>query len=315
MARKPRVHYPGALYHVMLRGNGGQDIFFEDADRYRFYLLLQEGTARYGHRIHAFCLMSNHVHLAIQVADVSLSRIMQNIGFRYTRWINWRRGGSGHLFQGRFKAVLVDADSYLLELTRYIHLNPVRAGIVQSPENYPWSGHRAYLGHDAIPWLTTDWVLSQFVADPAQARGAFRDFVEEGKAEGHRREFHSGGVSESRILGNDTFIDSVLVQAEGRPPQRIRLKDILAAVCREYGIEETDLTIVGKYRNLSEARGMAAWLALELGCGTVAELGKITGRDASTLSTVARKLRERAKRDSALAEKMIGLLKVFSKIH
>ena len=116
MARKPRVHYPTALYHVIMRGNARQDIFFDYEDRIRFYLLLQEGTEKYGHRIHAFCLMTNHVHLAIQVGDVSLSRIMQNLTFRYTKWINWRQNRSGHLFQGRYKAVLIDADSYLLEL-------------------------------------------------------------------------------------------------------------------------------------------------------------------------------------------------------
>jgi REP element-mobilizing transposase RayT len=162
MARKPRVHYPGALYHAILRGNSGQTIFFDDNDRTRFYLLIQEGVERFGHRIHAFCLMTNHVHLAIQIADISLSRILQNLSFRYTRWVNWRQGKTGHLFQGRYKAVLIDADTYLQELTRYIHLNPVRAGMVRETEKYPWSSYRAYLGLETIPWLSTDWVLSQF---------------------------------------------------------------------------------------------------------------------------------------------------------
>jgi len=133
MARKPRVHYPGAFYHVILRGNGGQSIFFDDKDRTRFYFLAQEGIERFGHRIHAFCLMTAHVHMAIQVGDVSLSRILQNLSFRYARWVNWGQSRSGHLFQGRYKAVLVDADVYLQELTRYIHLNPVRAGMVKEP--------------------------------------------------------------------------------------------------------------------------------------------------------------------------------------
>lgn len=140
MARKPRVHYPTALYHVILRENGGQEIFFSKEDRFWFYLLLQEGIERYGHRIHAFCLMTNHIHLAIQVGDMTLARIIQNISVRYTRWVNWRQGRTEHLFQGGYKAALVDVDSYLLGLTRYIYLNPVRSGIVREPENYPWSG-------------------------------------------------------------------------------------------------------------------------------------------------------------------------------
>ena len=139
------LHYPGALYHAILRGNSGQTIFFDDNDRTRFYLLIQEGVERFGHRIHAFCLMTNHVHLAIQIADNSLSRILQNLSFRYTRWVNWRQGKTGHLFQGRYKAVLIDADTYLQELTRYIHLNPVRAGMVRETYKYPWSSYRAYL--------------------------------------------------------------------------------------------------------------------------------------------------------------------------
>jgi len=308
MARKPRVHYPAALYHVMMRGNSGQDVFSDDTDRYRFYLLLQETVARYGHRIHAFCLMSNHIHLAVQVGDVPLSRIMQNIGFRYTRWINWRRKSSGHLFQGRFKAVLVDADSYLLQLTRYIHLNPVRAGMVQAPEEYPWSGHRAYLGQETIAWLTTEWVLSQYGQSVDRARHEYRKFVEQGKDEGRQSEFHSGRVDESRILGDDDFMDRVLVR---RPKRPLSLTDIVARVCQEYSIDQQELATPGRYRRRSEARGMAAWLILETGCGSISELGKITGRDVTTISSVAKHLQIRAKADSVLAEKMRGLLETF----
>ena len=113
MARKPRIHYPGAWYHVILRGNGGSDIFFDTQDRTQFFLLLQEGVERYGHRIHAYCLMTNHIHLVVQVANIPLSRITQNISFRYTRYINRRKNQAGHLFQGRYKALLIDAENYL----------------------------------------------------------------------------------------------------------------------------------------------------------------------------------------------------------
>lgn len=296
----------------MLRGNGGQEIFFEETDRYRFCLLLQEGIERYGHRIHAFCLMTNHVHLAIQVGETPLSRIMQNISFRYTRWVNWRCNKSGHLFQGRFKAVLVDVDSYLIELIRYIHLNPVRAGIVNSPGDYPWSGHRAYLGLETIPWLTTDWALSQFGSRLEAARREYGKFVEDGKDEGHRQEFHSGASSDSRILGDDSFVDKVLVQANEKGQRKLGLNEITTAVCRSYAIATKELAIPGKYRNLSEARGITAWLILETGNGSLVELGKFTGRDVTTLSAVVGNLRERAKTDSALAERMVNLKKELS---
>ncbi len=215
MARKPRVHLPGGVYHVMLRGNGGQDVFFLDEDRYRWYLLAQEGVERYGHRIHGFCLMTNHVHLAIQVAETPLSKIIQNLSFRYTRWVNRRQRRLGHLFQGRYKAVLVDGEAYLLELVRYIHLNPVRAGLVVKPDEYPWSGHRAYLGLDTLPWLTTDWVLSQFAKRKDAARRRYAKFVADGMGEGYRAEFHGGGV-DARILGDDRFAERVLRRAAVR---------------------------------------------------------------------------------------------------
>jgi len=312
VSRKPRVHYPGALYHAILRGNSGQTIFFDDNDRTRFYLLIQEGVERFGHRIHAFCLMTNHVHLAIQIADISLSRILQNLSFRYTRWVNWRQGKTGHLFQGRYKAVLIDADTYLQELTRYIHLNPVRAGMVRETEKYPWSSYRAYLGLETIPWLTTDWVLSQFSKRLSVARRAYMRFIQEGKGGGHQEEYHRGSDTDSRILGDDTFIGRVLDEKQMKQRQKVSLDKIMVEVCRYFSLKEKDLGGVGKDRRLSEVRGIAAWLVLELGVCTLGELGKRTGRDVSTLSSAARRLQIRSKTDLKLAERMKELLEAGS---
>jgi len=308
MARKPRVHCPASLYHVIMRGNAGQDIFFNDGDRYRFYLLVQEGVERYGHRIHAFCLMTNHIHWAIQVGDIPLSRILQNLSFRYTRWVNRRQNRSGHLFQGRYKAVLVDADSYSLELARYIHLNPVRSGIVKEPVDYLWSGHRAYLGLETIPWLTTDWVLSQFSNRLDRARKAYRKFVDGGKEDGHQQEYHIGSSIDNRILGDDTFIEKVLGQKPMRPKHATTLDEIVLKVCKRFGLEKKDLSASGKGRKLSEVRGIVAWLVLESGNSTLVELSKHMGRDTSTLSSAARRLQRRSKVDLKLAQLMNELL-------
>jgi len=313
MARKPRIVYPGALYHVMLRGNDGQTIFFDDKDRTRFYLLLQEGIERFGHRVHGFCLMTNHVHLAIQMGEIPLSRILQNLGFRYTRWVNWRQKRSGHLFQGRYRAVLVDADIYLRELVRYIHLNPVRAGVVKEPEDYGWSGHRAYLGLEIIPWLTTDWVLSQFSKRLSQARKAYSSYVQEGKRGSHQEGYHKGTEIDSRILGDDDFIDHVLEREPRRPRPKATLDKIILEICRYFCVEEKDFFAKGKAHKLSEARGMAAWLALELGVGTLAELSRRVGRDVTTLSAGVKRLQIRSKTDSDLADSAKLLLKAVSK--
>ena len=120
MARKPRIHYPGAVYHVILRGNAGQPIFFDDRDRYRLYLIVQFVVEKFGCRVHGFCFMTNHAHFVLQTGDISLSRIMQNLSLRYTKWINYTQSRTGHVFQGRYKALLLDADIYLMELVRYV---------------------------------------------------------------------------------------------------------------------------------------------------------------------------------------------------
>ena len=291
MARKPRIHLPGGLYHVILRGNGGQDVFLTDDDRYRFYLLLQEGTCRFGYRVHAFCLMTNHIHLAVQVGDIPLSRGMQNLSFRYTRWINWRVKRTGHLFQGRYKAVLVDGDRYLQELVRYIHLNPVRAGMTKSPVEYPWSGHRAYLGKELLPWLTTDWLLEQFGTTVNKARAGYRDFVLDGLGEEHRTEFH-GGEHDSRVFGDDNFVDACL-SVSGSIPQRVTIQEIVDKVCREYDIDVATLKAPSQQRIASEARAVLGWLARELGCATLSDVSKLVNRDVGSISSSVSRLSER----------------------
>jgi len=291
MARKPRIHVSGGLYHVMLRGNGGQDIFFAPEDRHQLFFLIQEGIERFGHRVHAFCLMDNHIHLAVQVADISLSRIMQNISFRYTRWINKRYQRMGHLFQGRYKALLVEEDSYLLELVRYIHLNPVRSGLVARPDDYAWSGHQAYLGEENIPWLTSDSVLAQFGDTVDAARVRYASFVNDGMGEKYRAEFHAG-ADDARVLGEDLFLHQVMTQADEPAPVNISLDVLLLFVAKSFAIENEDITSPCRKRSFSEARGVAAWLVSDLGLCTLAELGRRMSRDPSALSLSVKKTRE-----------------------
>jgi len=305
MSRKPRIHLPGGLYHVIFRGNGGQDVFLDYADRYRFYLLLQEGTCRFGYRVHAFCLMTNHIHIVLQVSDIPLSRGMHNLSFRYTRWLNWRQKRTGHLFQGRYKAVLVDRDSYLLELVRYIHLNPVRAGLVTTDEEYPWSGHRAYLGQEILPWLTTDWILSQFGKSVTKARTAYMAFVREGLEEKRRPEFHGTGV-DSRLLGDDSFMDKCLASTGGIP-HRLTAQQITDRVCLSYNIDSSALKSKSQLRISSEARAAAGWLARESGCVTLSDIARLVNRDAGSISSAVRRLSDRMQEEPELANRMQSL--------
>ena len=206
----------------------------------------------------------------------------------------------------------MDAETYLLELTRYIHLNAVRAGIVKEPEDYPWSGHRAYLGREEIPWLTRDWVLSQFSKRVSSARKAYWRFVQDGKKGNYQKEYHKGSETDSRILGDDHFIDRVLDREERRSKHRVSLDKIIREVCKSFSVKEEDFLVSGKDRSLSKARGMAAWLVMEYGVGTLGELSRRTGRDVTTLSSAAKRLQIRSKTDSHLAEKMRKLADVLS---
>lgn len=304
MARKPRIHTPGAIYHVILRGNARQDIFADDKDRYRFYDILQKSCERFQNRIHAFCLMTNHIHLAVQVSEIPLSRIMQNVSLRYTQWFNWRHKKSGHVFQGRYKAIMVDADAYLLELAAYIHLNPVRARITDRPEKHRWSSHRAYLGKESLSWLNTDSILSQFSKNVREARVKFAGFVGERAADGRREEFHGEKNIDSRIFGDDSFIDVVLAKSETLQEHKPDVNAVVEAVKKLYGIGDERLRTQGQERAASEARSLAAWATLELSGGKLTELARQVGRDPSTLTCAVRRLEKRQERDSRLADKM-----------
>ncbi len=304
MPRKPRIHEPGAVYHVILRGNARQVIFTDDRDRIRFYDILQKSCERFRHRILAFCLMSNHVHLAVQVGDIPLSRVMQNISLRYTQWFNWRHKKCGHVFQGRYKAVMVDADSYLLELTAYIHLNPVRAGIVEQPEQHRWSSHRPYLGKEKIEWLEPAPVLSQFSAKTGKSCSMFATFVAERTTEGRRGEFHGEKTLDNRLFGTDQFIEEILIQAQSPSEHKPNVATVLDAVTRLYRLSTAQLAAPGQERTASEARGLAAWATRELSSGTLAELASTLKRNASTLTCAVTRLENRLERDSDLAEKV-----------
>ncbi|MFQ5788597.1 MAG: transposase [Thermodesulfobacteriota bacterium] len=283
----------------MLRGNGGQNIFFSDDDRIYFESLISEGIKRFGHRIHAYCWMNNHVHLAVQVANTPLSKIIQNLSFRYTKWINKRRKHPGHLFQGRYKAILIDAENYLLELVRYIHLNPVRAKLVKAPEDYKWSGHRAYLGNITCAWLTTELVLSQLADDLRTAIQKYEEFVFDGIGEGYRKEFHSGTLK-GRVLGDDRFIEKVLSQGERGREKRISLKKIMDVVCKKYKVRQSELSSGERSRKLSGVRTVIAYLLVEYGEGSMSEYGICINRDISTLSNGVRGFRIRLKENKEL---------------
>jgi len=181
MARQLRIEYPGAIYHITSRGNARQSIVEDNEDRELFLRVLELVTDKYNLLCHAYCLMDNHYHLLVETPDGNLSLAMRHLNGIYTQRLNRRHGRVGHLFQGRFKAILVERDSYLLELCRYVVLNPVRAGMVESPEHYIWSSYRATAGSSTCPkFLSIAWLLEQFGRRRKTAQKKYAAFVAAG---------------------------------------------------------------------------------------------------------------------------------------
>ena len=212
MARPLRIEFPGALYHVTSRGDRREAIYEDDQDRRRFLEVLAEVVARYGWVCHAYCLMANHYHLLVETPEANLSQGMRQLNGVYTQASNRRHGRVGHLFQGRFKGILVERDAYLLELGRYVVLNPVRAGLVKQPEDWPWSSYRAVMGLSSTPeWLAADALLRQFGQNRKTARKHYRRFVLDGLGvrvwEALRQQIY---------LGDEAFVEQAQRQAEIR---------------------------------------------------------------------------------------------------
>lgn len=305
MARKLRYHLPGATYHVMLRGNDGQQIFFDEADICKMCLLIQEGVERFGHRILAYCFMNNHIHLAIQVGQISLSNIMQNLSFRYTQYINWRKERIGHLFQGRFKSILVDDGRYLKELVRYIHLNPVRAGLVARADHYRWSSHNGYLGTNDTVWLTPQHLLARFADCPSIAISKFQSYVDTGIANPEQPDFKHGMYE--GIYGDDEFVKNVKERAALVTETTFRVPDIIQAACELYDIDLETLRKPGKTQKATHIRALLAFLVKETRNLTLEELGRILQRDASSLSKQAARLMSKGKSEES--QKKVAELK------
>ncbi len=208
MARPLRVEYPGAFYHIIQRGNEGRDIFKSDQDREKFLEYIGVVSQRYRIVIHAFCLMNNHFHLILETKEPNLTRVMHVLNTSYSIYFNTKRKRSGHLFQGRYKAILVQADEYLHHLSRYIHLNPVRKRKVKAPGNYPWSSYKFFLSETKHPgWLKTDFILSMFDDRLKEARVLYKRFVGEGG--GDEVEIIRNNITAGLILANQDFVEWV----------------------------------------------------------------------------------------------------------
>jgi putative transposase len=311
MARPLRVEYPNAFYHAISRGNGGQLIFQTDRDKEKFLAILQKAVDRYSLRVHTYCLMANHYHLLLETPEANLSSAMQWLNVSYACYFNKRHGHNGHLFQGRFKAILIDGETYLQQLSRYIHLNPVRAELVSTPADYRWSSYRALIGEISPPsFLTADWLLSSFGSQKKRGMKRYKEFVESGNIEPmvDPHKDMEGGF----ILGGKAFVNWVrqtfladradereIPQLRSLKP-RVLPEKVVQEVCREFGCSEGGVRAKGRKKN--RAREMAIYLARGLSGQTCSQLGAYFGGVSGALITMmANRIAKQEIADKALA--------------
>lgn len=227
MARQLRIEYPNAVYHVTSRGNARADIYLDNADREAFIEVLGMVVSRYNWLCHAYCLMDNHYHLLIETPDGNLSQGMRQLNGIYTQKSNRRHKLVGHIFQGRFKAILVEKEAHLLELCRYVVLNPVRAGMVPTPQKWRWSSFKptSTVSGEKQKFLTTEWILSQFSETKTEARRKYREFVLDGM-KGIALNTPWEKVKGQIILGSDRFLGLVgeLLSGKEQIPEIPRLQ-------------------------------------------------------------------------------------------
>lgn len=304
MARKPRVHFPKALYHVIARGNQKQEIFLDEKDYHTYLSYLSEYKGRYQFHLYAYALMKNHVHLLLEVGATPLSKIMQGLQFRYTRYFNRRYGKVGHLFQGRYKAILCDKDPYLLELVRYIHLNPIRSKVLKDLEKYRWVSHLKYLGGPKDDLIDEEFVLSQFGKNKNVARRKYREFVLGGIDMGHQGRYYE--VKDQRFLGEDEFIERIQSDKTMNTPVMfdIPIEQIVKEVSRVVGVTRDRMYSLSRGRRGAYGRGLVAYLARKLAGYLVKDIAEYFRREPMTMSEAIINVENLLRSDKGLAKKV-----------
>lgn len=291
MPRKARLDAPGTLHHVMIRGIEGRDIFNDDQDRKEFISRIGKLIPKTSDKILAWALMKNHVHLLFVSGNCGISKFMGRLLTGYALWYNRRYKRNGHLFQDRYKSIICEEEPYLLELVRYIHLNPLRAFDVKNIDEldiYAWSGHSCLVGRSKNVFQEREYVLSQFGKREKTAAQAYRKFIKDGQSQGNRSELVGGGLIrslggwskvlslsgskskidyDSRILGNGDFVGDIIKGADKNLKRQLRLNErkdtinkMVEKLCREEGIKEQEIKNGGRSKKASTVRAKIAHL-------------------------------------------------------
>ena len=288
MARKPRLEVEGGLYHIITRGVDRQDIFHSSLDHARFLTLLTAQKERMPFYLYAYCLMTNHVHVLIERKTDDIGRIMHRLLTGYTQYYNHRYRRSGHVLQGRYKAIICQSDKYLAELVRYIHLNPVRAKMVDKPEQYPYSSHRAYMGLEPVGVIDVDPLLRRFGPNKAAAREQFAQHVAAGMKLGHLGQLY---VTKDGVLGGEEFVDAMIHRMgeftpKGTPKTVMTEFDaeaLITAVENVCGVARQEFCGKAKGARVMAAKDILVLTGRRLGASTTT-LSRLTGLDIANVS-------------------------------
>lgn len=327
MPRKARLDAPGSLHHVIIRGIDDLQIFRDAKDRLDFLLRTRRLVKKTGTRVLAWVLMETHVHLLLLSGPRGLPNFMRCLLTGYALSYNRRYERRGHLFQNRYKSILCEEESYLLELVRYIHLNPVRAGVLKTVDEldrYPWSGHCALVGWSKNDWQTTGYILKQFSEKRRRAIQLYRTFLTEGLAQGKREDLAGGGLvrslggwsqvlslrdkkemvdSDTRILGSSDFVTGILQEADMKLKRQLRLGErqkgigeVLQRICAQEGVMEMALRNGGRKRKVSKARARICYsLSYEFGV-PAAEIARNVGVATSAVTHILKGFEREAKK-------------------
>jgi putative transposase len=275
--RRKRIHVAGGFYHVTLRGNHQQPIFRRDSDRALLNKIVARAIGKYEARLHAYCWMSNHLHFLMQVGTEPLSRTMRQIAAEFARAMQIKLATTGHFFERRYHATLIEATDYLFTVLRYIHHNPIAAKLCQTLDQYPWSSHHAYLGRRQEPWLTTSFMLDKFGACRADAIRSYLAHVEIDPAVAPEP-FPEGAF----IFGSDEFIERVR-GADAKRRSQQQLEDLVAEACGRFEVDRARLYSPVRDRFLTKVRAWIAHQASMRGIANRSMVARLLGRSEGTL--------------------------------
>lgn len=303
MARRPRLFAPGLLYHVIVRGNQRRKTFLNHTDYQAYLERLGRYRRRYDYTVHAYCLMPNHVHLLVESSRQPLGKFMQGLQQSYSQYFNLHHRKSGHVFQGRYKAIVCDKDEYLLQLIRYIHLNPVRAGMVKAPERYLYSGHRAYLEGKPSQTIDPSKVLSLM-----GGKARYRGFVGDGMKDGHREEYYE--IIDQRFLGAEGFGEKLQEEHEDLKLKKRRpLDKAVQELSHLLAVQPQVLRSADRSWGVSQERAKVGYILVRRQGYALSEVARYFARDTATLGTLIGRLSERMKEDEGMRREIEKLTK------